>query len=178
MDSLRVNTTVFEYLYHLPFSHYPPYISQLNPESIILFGCVVCAVLVALIVCLSKRPQRPRKPSESLQALFTVILPTSVAWPRDYARLVDYFTSARSKTIAISMTSLIGAVCDGNIEVRSYTDLPELFSEKLVVYGWRVILALDSSWNLAVLRWVIGSYFSWTQVFFDPLVLQCYLRTQ
>ncbi|KAJ7735430.1 hypothetical protein B0H14DRAFT_3516846 [Mycena olivaceomarginata] len=48
------------------------------------------------------------------------------------------------------------------VEIRNYADLPDLFSENLVVYGWRITLALDTAWNLEVLRWVTGSYFSWS----------------
>ncbi|KAJ7112453.1 hypothetical protein C8R43DRAFT_153168 [Mycena crocata] len=62
------------------------------------------------------------------------------------------------------MSSLVASVCDGTVEVRNYADLPELFSDKLVVYGWRFSLALDALGNLEVLRWVVFSHFSWPKV--------------
>ncbi|KAJ7256499.1 hypothetical protein B0H12DRAFT_1232828 [Mycena haematopus] len=60
------------------------------------------------------------------------------------------------------MASLINRVCDGAVEIRNYGDLPDLFSETLLVYGWRVCLAVDAAWNFEVLRWVVASYFSWS----------------
>lgn len=170
MNALRVNTTAWNlddlesqvksfYQLHLPrYTPHSSFILQL-PD----YACVL--LVVAVIFSFSKLANRPSKPSDSLQALSTVIAPTSVAWPREYARLVDHFTSPRSRTLAISMTSLIASVCDGTVEFRNHADLPELFSEKLVVYGWRVTLVLDTLWNLEVLRWVVGSHFSWRQVF-------------
>ncbi|KAJ7137725.1 hypothetical protein C8R44DRAFT_727940 [Mycena epipterygia] len=168
MNVLRVNTTAWNLddletqlksFYQL---HLPRYTSH---SSIIVnvpdYACVL--LVAAVIFSFSKLANRPCKPSDSLQALSTVIAPTFVAWPREYVRLVDHFTLPRSKTLAISMTSLIDSVCDGAVEFRNYADLPELFSEKLVVYGWRVTLTLDTLWNLEVLRWVVGSHFSWRQ---------------
>ncbi|KAJ7723957.1 hypothetical protein DFH07DRAFT_931954 [Mycena maculata] len=171
LNHLRLNATDWileglenvKYFYDLRLLQYAPLIAKLDSQSIILPGFAVCAVLVALVFRVSKGPKHPSNPSESLLALFSVIAPTSVAWPREYTRLVDYSASPRSKTVAVSMESFIDGLCGGIIEVRNCTDLPDLFSDKLVVYGWRITLALDSSWNLTVLRWVVGSHFAWTR---------------
>ncbi|KAJ7685521.1 hypothetical protein DFH06DRAFT_1463538 [Mycena polygramma] len=132
-----------------------------NPNALIIFsGFAACLLVLILIFWCSKPSKHPKAElSDALQALFTVIAPTSVAWPRDYAHLVTHSTSSRSKTISISMTSLIAKVHDGEVELRNYVDLSDLFSENLVVYGWSFRLTLDTPWNLEVLRWVIGSYF-------------------
>ncbi|KAJ7940273.1 hypothetical protein B0H13DRAFT_2260525 [Mycena leptocephala] len=109
--------------------------SKLN-ASIILPSFAACLLVLILTFCSSKLTARPNtNPSEALQALFTVIAPTSVAWPREYAHLVAHSTSSRSKTISISMTSLINRVCDGAVEIRNFGDLPDLFAENLLVYG-------------------------------------------
>ncbi|KAJ7085729.1 hypothetical protein B0H15DRAFT_1023325 [Mycena belliarum] len=123
--------------------------SKLHP--LIVFLGVAC-VFAAVLFPFSKHRKRPHKQSDSAQALLTVIAPSSVAWPREYAGLVKHCASARSRTIAVSISSLIDNVCDGTVEVRnSAADLPELFSEKLVVYGWHVGLAMDMSWNWEVI---------------------------
>ncbi|KAJ7709482.1 hypothetical protein B0H17DRAFT_1324416 [Mycena rosella] len=171
MNGLRVNTTAWSLdslhdlesraktLLHLHFSHFSQYYPSIVLPS---FACILVATSM-FIFSFSKLSTRPSKPSESLQALFTVIAPSSVAWPREYASLVKHLASSRARTVAISITSLIDNVCEGNVEVRDYADLPDLFSEKLVVYGWRLSLALDTAWNVEVLRWVIGNHFSWGQ---------------
>ncbi|KAJ6490594.1 hypothetical protein C8R47DRAFT_1214887 [Mycena vitilis] len=132
-----------------------------DPNALIIFsGFAACLFVLILIFWCSKLSKHPKAElSDALQALFTVIAPTSVAWPREYAHLVTHSTSSRSKTISISMTSLIAKVHGGEVELRDYADLCDLFSENLVVYGWRFRLTLDTPWNLEVLRWVIGSYF-------------------
>ncbi|KAK7038068.1 hypothetical protein R3P38DRAFT_2904239 [Favolaschia claudopus] len=59
------------------------------------------------------------------------------------------------------MSSFIGSLCDGSVEIRNYEDLSELFAEKLVVYSWRIDLALDATWNLKVLRFILTSRYGW-----------------
>ncbi|KAF8205781.1 hypothetical protein K438DRAFT_1670024 [Mycena galopus ATCC 62051] len=159
LDYLEQNLV---YLYSRHLSQYAPHLAtKLN--SLNVLPCFVALCLLSILVfCSSRLSGHPiSNPSDSIQALFTVIAPTSVAWPREYARLVTYSTSSRSKTISISMASLIGRVCDGAIEIRNYGDLPDLFSENLLVYGWHICLALDAAWNFEVLRWVVGNHFSW-----------------
>ncbi|KAJ7047171.1 hypothetical protein C8F04DRAFT_1062903 [Mycena alexandri] len=150
--------------YNLRLSQYAPVVEK--NATIILFAFAAFIVLLALIFVFSSSTHSPNnKPSDALEALLTVLAPTSAAWPKDYAHLVAHNASPRTRTLSISMDSLIAKVYDGTLEVRNYADLPDLFSENLVVYGWRVSLVLETSWNLEVLRWSIGSHFSWRQVF-------------
>ncbi|KAJ6531310.1 hypothetical protein B0H19DRAFT_967011 [Mycena capillaripes] len=162
LDGLGKNV---KHLYELHLSQHAPRLAA-SLNALIILPVVAAFLLLSFsILCFSRLSRRPNnKPSDALQALFTVIAPTSVAWPREYASLVTHSISTRSKNISISMSSLIGKVCGGEIEVRNYADLSDLFLGNLVVYGWRVSLALDTLWNFEVLGWVVGSYF-WRRVF-------------
>ncbi|KAJ7766879.1 hypothetical protein B0H16DRAFT_1412808 [Mycena metata] len=165
LDSIasRFNDSDF-YNLHLP--QYA-YVVEKN-ATIILLAFAAFIILLALIFPFSSSSHPPDKPSDAVEALLTVLSPTYAAWPKDYAHLVAHNTSPRSRTLSISMDSLISKVYDGTLEVRNYADLPDLFSEHLVVYGWRISLALETSWNLEVLRWSIGSHFSWRTPSAEP----------
>ncbi|KAF7363808.1 hypothetical protein MSAN_01038700 [Mycena sanguinolenta] len=142
------------HLYELRFSQYGPHLAAKLNASFVLPCFIALSLLLVFAFCSSRLAGRPiSHHSDSIEALFTVLAPTS----------------SRSKTISVSMTSLISTVCDGTVEIRNYGDLPDLFSETLLVYGWRVGLALDAMCNLEVLRWVVGSYFSWSLVLLGSL---------
>ncbi|KAJ7632963.1 hypothetical protein FB45DRAFT_866459 [Roridomyces roridus] len=128
----------------------------MDPKFLVLPALLVCAVLVSLV---SKKIPKDR--DKAIQALFTILVPTRVAWPHEYMHLVDHSVSARSKTVTVSMTSFIDAICSGKIEIRNSADLPKLFSDKLNAHGWRVRFGLDSSWSWVVVAWVVGKHFSW-----------------
>ncbi|KAJ6502131.1 hypothetical protein C8R45DRAFT_1190452 [Mycena sanguinolenta] len=137
------------YLYNLHLSQYGLHLAAKLNASIVLPCFIALGLLFVVAICSSRLAGRPiSNHSDYIQALFTVLAPTSVAWPKEYARLVTHSSSSRSKTISVSMTSIISKVCDGSVEIRNYGDLPDLFSETLLVYGWRVSLALDAAWNL------------------------------
>ncbi|KAK7019310.1 hypothetical protein R3P38DRAFT_3273601 [Favolaschia claudopus] len=135
-------------------------LAQIATLSFVSFSLL----LILIIFCTPRSSQRSiAKSSDNthIQALFTIFAPVAVAWPHEYAHLVSYHTSPCTKTISVSMSSFIGAVCDGSVEIRNYEDLSELFAEKLVVYSWRIDLALDATWNLKVLRFMLTSQYSW-----------------
>ncbi|KAJ7286201.1 hypothetical protein C8J57DRAFT_1708554 [Mycena rebaudengoi] len=134
--------------------------SQDSPSTVWLPPVVVCVVIVLVFYSSRNRPHRPRS-WEPQQVLSTVITPTSVAWPKDYAQLVDHSSSSRARTLVISLSSLMRNIREGTVEIRNHDDLPEILSDKLVVYGWRVGLGLDTFWNLEVLRWAALNHFSW-----------------
>lgn len=137
--------------------------SQDSPSTVWLPPVVVCVVIVLVFYSSRNRPHRPRS-WEPQQVLSTVITPTSVAWPKDYAQLVDHSSSSRARTLVISLSSLMRNIREGAVEIRNHDDLPEILSDKLVVYGWRVGLGLDTFWNLEVLRWAALNHFSWKKV--------------
>ncbi|KAJ7172137.1 hypothetical protein C8R46DRAFT_1348614 [Mycena filopes] len=162
--ALRLND-VEKHLRPFYDSHFSQYAPVVTKNATIILP-VLASFLVLLVIIFSFSPSpSPRSSndhSDPLEALLTIIAPTSVAWPKEYARLLAHNSSSRTRTISISMDNLIVKVCDGAVEVRSYADLPDLFSDKLLVYGWRIAVALDI-WNLEVLRWSIGSHFSCRQ---------------
>nr|GAT54626.1 predicted protein [Mycena chlorophos] len=127
--------------------------------------CLLPIAVVVAFICTKLWPRtRHEKGSDALvpiQALLTVITPVAAAWPRDYLPLVDHTTNARSKTVSVSLISLIDAICRRDIEFRNHEDFVEFLAGRLVAYGWRVQLALDGCVAFKVLGWVVGSYFSW-----------------
>ncbi|KAJ7074172.1 hypothetical protein C8F01DRAFT_11296 [Mycena amicta] len=137
-------------------------VAQVN-QSHYAFQTAVCLIVILALFLSSKHwPRRSQAaPLVLAQAILTIICPTSATWPRDYIYLVEHTSCSRSKTISISLNSLIDSICRHEIEFRNQQDLAELLSGKLVAYGWHVDLALDGCIGFKVLGWVVGSYFSW-----------------
>lgn len=97
--------------------------------------------------------------SPTIQALSTFVLPTSVAWPKDYGSLVKHYTSQHSKSITLQPSSIFKAFFDGFIELRT-ADFPDLFRNRLKTYGWHITLEVETSWQIYVLKWLLMSNFS------------------
>ncbi|KAF7295513.1 hypothetical protein MIND_01091300 [Mycena indigotica] len=125
---------------------------------------VVVVVLIGVLTFISLCKPQPRlsqvtPPIVPVKALLSVITPTAAAWPADYIQLINYTASSRTKTISISLSSLIENICHRKIEFRNYQDLIHLFSGALVVHGWRLELVIDGGIGSKVFGWVIGNYF-------------------
>lgn len=119
-----------------------------------------CISLLLILVCYcctsrSSRDQRIRGTSEALQALTMIITPTSSAWYDTHP--IKHSVSMRSKTIKIQLYDLMRNVCAGIVELRDVNDLPDLFRERLRVYGWLVYLEVDPCWWATVSYWLLVS---------------------
>ncbi|KAJ7217190.1 hypothetical protein GGX14DRAFT_561716 [Mycena pura] len=76
------------------------------------------------------------------------------------------------------MASLICNICDGAVEFRDHKELEEFLFGKLVAYGWRFDLALDTFLNVEVLRWVVYNHFACKQPKLNVKPRQNFKRTR
>ncbi|CAK5277308.1 unnamed protein product [Mycena citricolor] len=140
---------------HLP-NHYLPY----SKASLTTLACAAVIILAIIILCfLFPRTSTTDQGVDPAYALTHLIVPSHVAWPRDYACIIPHSASAKSKTIYVSLSGLIQGVCDGTVQIRRYEDLSELLRDKLVLCGWRILVNVDSNWNWDILWWRMSTYF-------------------
>ncbi|KAH0583657.1 hypothetical protein H2248_009270 [Termitomyces sp. 'cryptogamus'] len=120
------------------------------------FGLLHGAFAVYLMCWGSKRRSHAR--SDSYQALLSVFIPTSSAWPSRHAALLNSLALARSsKVLSVSASVLLKNIIDGIIEPRNPQDLSHIFRSHLRVYGWTVCFSLDLHWRVSSLVWILGS---------------------
>ncbi|OBZ65731.1 hypothetical protein A0H81_14326 [Grifola frondosa] len=94
----------------------------------------------------------------ALQALLTIVTPTCSLWPQDYLEAVRHATVSRKTSLELPLHALINDVIAGKLELRDpRTYLPCLFMRSLTIDGWSLLLRIELSWWILVLRWIISS---------------------
>ncbi|KIY50825.1 hypothetical protein FISHEDRAFT_71140 [Fistulina hepatica ATCC 64428] len=125
-----------------------------------IFGAVLSLIVISVVaLCITQAGSNNRSMSTAyFQALSTVIVPTRVAWPAHYIHSVRDSISSNAHTISIPVGYLIRDVTAGKIELRHTSDLAELFTRPLRVYGFIVRLELEASWKISAPIWMISEY--------------------
>jgi len=128
---------------------------QENAALVLMFS-ILALILLFTVFC-SCTKKRVIEPSTSLEALLTIVTPTSVAWPTDYDALFKHSTSLQSMTIRIRMSNFLHNVGAGTVELRNLNDLPHVFSGQLRAYGWLISLDVDFFLWSSILWWILAS---------------------
>ena len=128
---------------------------QQHAVSILIFSVLAVTLFLTISRFLPKEgiPESPK----ALQALLTIMTPTCMAWPTDYAAVLNHLSCTRSKTIRIQLSDFLHHVGTGTVEFRSFDDFSHLLRCQLRAYGWLVCLEVDISLRSSVLRWILLS---------------------
>ncbi|KAG6862082.1 hypothetical protein C0995_007212 [Termitomyces sp. Mi166 len=138
--------------------------------------CIVfLAFVIRLIRWMSKRRDQIR--SDSHQALLSIFIPTSSAWPSKRAALFNSVALARpSKVLRVSVSAILKNIIDGVIEARNPEDLSHILHSRLRIYGWTIQFSLDLRWRVSSLVWILESITSsfkphfLTSVYVNPIL--------
>lgn len=99
-------------------------------------------------------------PLAAIQALCVVFTPLSGGWPSHLAshfQCCRVYTRSSQPLIKLDLSELLSHLTSSDhdgIELRDPKDLPDLFQEKLIVYGWSINLRINSSFWVLAGRWI------------------------
>ena len=127
-------------------------------------GFGILLLLIVLGFSLSTIRRRPRLVNSQdlslpLDALMTLVSPTTSLWPPTYLRAARRGGQAHQQVLVISLQSLQDDCISDAVELRSSpSKLPDLILDTLQHRGWRVRLHVDAAWRLRVFAHTLKAY--------------------
>ncbi|KIK81562.1 hypothetical protein PAXRUDRAFT_155829 [Paxillus rubicundulus Ve08.2h10] len=114
------------------------------------------ALLVLLFIVLRSREENRARTRTALQAILTLITPTSSLWPARYIELARCAGSLSPPGIFVPLEVILWDIIEGIIEFRDpINDLADLICSEMKVYGFTMSLSIEWKWWIEAFEWWI-----------------------
>ena len=137
-----------------------PVVEEVVAQSYLVWSALGLCVLL-MLSCISRKRSRSVGSQDlykPLNALMTVVAPTTSLWSGKYIRIARKAARSRQHTLLLSLYDLQNDYICGNLELRHSAKLPELMRNTLLTDGWRIRLHASVVWRSRVLMYLIKAY--------------------